>query len=216
MINVLFLGPETSPVFLWLAKKAGVACKQTEAVIMRLSRSKYDVIVSHGYRHMVSNEIVSQYSLRAINLHASLLPWNRGADPNFWSFAYNTPSGATIHLINGGLDKGDIIAQERIVFTGSSHTLRSTYRCLQVTLFRMFKELWPKFIAGQLSRMPQVTAGSYHNSVDKKPYEHLLTRGWDTPIAKIRGCAGEVQDSQHFWGKYDKEVAELNECNRTS
>lgn len=46
-----------------------------------------------------------------MNLHISYLPWNKGADPNFWSCIDGTPAGVTLHHIDAGVDTGDIIAQ---------------------------------------------------------------------------------------------------------
>ena len=53
---------------------------------------------------------------KIINLHISYLPYNKGAHPNFWSFADNTPSGVTIHEVNENLDSGNIIFQKKIEF----------------------------------------------------------------------------------------------------
>jgi len=71
---------------------------------------------------------------RAINLHPSLLPWNRGAHSNFWSFLEDTPKGVTIHIIDEGIDTGDILLQKKIKFDQSKETLRSSYGRLQQEL----------------------------------------------------------------------------------
>ena len=47
-----------------------------------LSELDADYFISYGYRHILSSDIVEEISTRAINLHLSYLPWNRGADPN--------------------------------------------------------------------------------------------------------------------------------------
>ena len=59
--------------------------------------------------------MLDQINYRAINLHISYLPWNRGADPNLWS-AVGMPKGVTIHYINDGFDTGDILFQKAILF----------------------------------------------------------------------------------------------------
>ena len=40
----------------------------------------------------------------------------QGAHPNFWSFYDNTPSGVTIHLIDAGIDTGDVLYQKKLIF----------------------------------------------------------------------------------------------------
>lgn len=57
--------------------------------------------------------------LGVLNLHPALLPRGRGPDPLFWAFrepdaARSGAGGVTIHLMDGGLDSGPIVAQERI------------------------------------------------------------------------------------------------------
>tara|TARA_A100001015_G_C14694995_1_gene595951 strand:- start:184 stop:570 length:387 start_codon:yes stop_codon:yes gene_type:complete len=76
----------------------------------------FDLIICYGYRHKIGKEILSKYKNKIINLHISYLPYNKGAHPNFWSFADNTPSGVTIHEVNEDLDSGRIIYQKKIDF----------------------------------------------------------------------------------------------------
>ena len=47
----------------------------------------------------------------AINIHMGLSPYYRGSSCNFWALYDNNPShvGATIHLLNKGLDSGDML-----------------------------------------------------------------------------------------------------------
>src|SRR5690606_983365 len=76
-----------------------------------------DLLVSFGYRH-----ILKDLSVPAVNIHISMLPWNRGADPNFWSWLDHTPKGVTVHLMDQGIDTGPIIAQREVAF-GFGQTL---------------------------------------------------------------------------------------------
>src|SRR5204862_1767507 len=53
--------------------------------------------------------------LGCLNVHPSLLPANRGPVPLFWTFREgHQQTGVTIHLMNEGMDTGDILAQEPI------------------------------------------------------------------------------------------------------
>lgn len=73
-------------------------------------------VISYNYSYIVSKEIIALLHGHIVNLHASYLPWNRGASPNFWSFVEDTPKGVSIHFMDEGLDTGDLIAQEELVF----------------------------------------------------------------------------------------------------
>ena len=138
--------------------------------------------------HILRKEIVDYFSGRAINLHASLLPWNRGADPNLWSFLENTPKGVTIHEIGYGIDTGKILAQREMSFS-SSHTLRTSYEELHNEIVNIFIETWPALAMGLIKPRSQETRGSFHFTKDKERYQSLLTNGWDTRIGELKGKA---------------------------
>ncbi len=78
---------------------------------------------------------------RVVNLHPGYLPWNRGSDPNLWSWIDNTPKGVTIHYVDEGVDTGDLIAQRLVEFE-AHETLASSYQRLQVEMVKLFVEHW--------------------------------------------------------------------------
>jgi methionyl-tRNA formyltransferase len=141
-----------------------------------------EFIVSYGYRHILAPEVFSLAGRAAVNLHISLLPWNRGADPNLWSFVEGTPKGVTIHHIDAGIDTGDIIAQRRVEFTIEA-TLAQTYDRLDREVVELFTQTWSAIESGDAPRRAQPPGGSFHRVADRATVEHLLTLGWDTPIA---------------------------------
>ncbi len=150
--------------------------------------SSADYIVSYGYRHILKNDVLVPFERRIVNLHISLLPWNRGADPNLWSFLEDTPKGVTIHYIDAGIDTGDIIAQREVPYE-KEDTLRTAYDRLSRAIIRLFEEVWPSLRGREAQSVPQPHGGSFHRSRDKAPYEALLTHGWDTPVANLIGQA---------------------------
>lgn len=143
-----------------------------------------DFIISYGYRFKISKEITDRFKHRAINLHISYLPWNRGADPNLWSFLEDTPKGVTIHYLDGSIDTGDIIAQELLKYDIDTDTLKTTYRLLTGQIEGLFKTAWPEIRKGSVNSLPQLT---YHRVKDKDRFQNLLSRGWDTPVKEILG-----------------------------
>ena len=57
--------------------------------------------------------------LGVLNVHPALLPRGRGPDPLFWAFRERDPEragagGITVHLMDGGLDSGPIVAQDAV------------------------------------------------------------------------------------------------------
>jgi methionyl-tRNA formyltransferase len=148
-----------------------------------LSDLRADWIVSYGYRHMIRQPVLDQWAGRVINLHISLLPFNRGSDPNFWSWFDGTPKGITIHQVDPGLDTGPILAQHEVAFSGSE-TLRTSYDRLRTDIEKLFEVSWPA-ICGGAAAAPQGPGGTYHRQADKDEVFGLLSRAFDTPVREV-------------------------------
>ncbi len=182
-MRILFLGPADSPTHQHLVQ---LGQDEISATIDPLTAQHTgDFLVSHGYRHILPQTILDRYPGRAINLHISLLPWNRGADPNFWSWLEASPKGVTIHHLDAGIDTGDIIAQREVTFPTEDWTLATSYQRLQDELADLFREEWSTIRAGTSSRRRQPPGGSYHRASTLALYNNFLTDGWDTPTVKL-------------------------------
>ncbi|MDG2481066.1 MAG: formyltransferase family protein [Alphaproteobacteria bacterium] len=146
-----------------------------------------DFVVSHGYRHIIPAQVTQRWDGRLVNLHISLLPWNRGADPNFWSFFDGTPKGVSVHHIDSGIDTGYLIAQREVAVSDDA-TLASNYDRLQEDVVALFDQVWPALREGRAERRAQLERGSVHRKVEIEPLRYLLNDGWDTPVAKIEAA----------------------------
>lgn len=188
-MKVLLLGPERPEVEAAMAA-VGDEVLRTDGRIDRTSAAvKWaDFLVSFGYRHIIPGDVLALFGHRAVNLHISLLPWNRGADPNLWSYLDDTPRGVTIHVLDADIDTGPIIIQ-REVAGEPDDTLRTSYDRLTGAMIVLFVEAWPRLRAGELAASPQAGAGTTHRAADKDRYEGLLTAGWDTPVTDLLGRA---------------------------
>ena len=125
----------------------------------------FDLAVSYTYRFILSSETIHALHNNVVNIHNSLLPFNRGADPNIWSLVEETPRGVTLHYIDEKLDKGFVISQE-IIYDGDEETLSSSYNNLDRTAKLMFKkafkyyEFWPSL------KKQCLGVGTYHSLKD--------------------------------------------------
>lgn len=185
-MKILFLGRDDSPILRNLERVERELLATAEPIT--LDRDWPDFIVCHGYRHIIGRDVLAQLPDRIVNLHISLLPWNRGADPNVWSFLEDTPKGVTIHYVDAGIDTGDIIAQKAVEF-GPDETLHTSYAKLQDELAVLFAKHWPAIREGRCARRPQEPGGSAHRIRDLDGVQHLLVLGWDTPISQLVGRA---------------------------
>lgn len=161
-----------------------------------LESEEIEFAVSYRYRHIIRSPVIKYLEEKIINLHISFLPWNRGADPNLWSFLEDTPKGFTIHYLDEGLDSGDIIVQKQVTFDTAAETLRTTYEKLNNGVLELFRQEWPSIAHGNAGRVKQPTYGSIHRSKDKDKFMYLLTeKGWDTPVEKVLGKAVNKSNS---------------------
>jgi len=196
-MNILLLGPER-PGMISFMKSLGDDVRSTEEKIVSTSELVRwaDFLVSYGFRHIIKKKVLDLFPERAINLHISYLPWNRGSDPNLWSYLEDTPKGVTIHCLDRGLDTGDILVQ-KLVESRPDDTLRTSYDRLADNMEKLFRESWSDIRNGKLAAVPQPEGGSGHRLRDKESYLPLLTRGWDTPVREIIGRAlnGEAEKS---------------------
>ena len=195
-MNVLFLGPADSPVLDFLkSTETGVVQTTDPLDAAFFNRDPVDFLVSHGYRHIIKPYVLDRFPRRAVNLHISYLPWNRGADPNLWSVIENTPKGVSIHYLDAGIDTGDLIAQTAVEFA-AGETLRTSYARLQEEISQLFAAGWSRIRDGSCDAAKQVGTGSFHRSFDREKVVHLLTAGWDTPVTHLEQAGAEWRRTQ--------------------
>lgn len=190
-MKVLLLGITPSPLRSILKKNSCKVIEQIDPIDFQFfNESKVDFAVSYGFRHIIRKPIIEHLKGNIINLHISLLPWNRGADPNLWSFLENTPKGVTIHYIDDGVDTGDIIAQKELFFNENRETLASSYEKLNHEIIELFEKTWPLIMQGKSSRRRQPPGGTFHKTKDKKAFEQLIVdKGWNTAVKNLIGKA---------------------------
>ena len=144
-----------------------------------------DLIVSFGYRHLLSDEVLSYPSNGALNLHISLLPWNRGSDPNFWSWLENTPKGVSVHQMVRKLDAGPLVSQKELELLNTS-TLKQTYEILVAEAVKLFPGALDSHLSGESTHPQAPIRGSFHKSADLDSFRFLLKdKGWDTVCGTI-------------------------------
>jgi len=189
-VKVLFLGKNGSSLRSFLSAE-GVAVVQREEPIdvEWLVKCDPDLIISYGYRHFIRKPVIVSARRPIINLHVSLLPWNRGADPNLWSFLEDSPKGVTIHEMDAGLDTGPIIAQEVVDFVSPHDTLATTYQILSEAIEDLFRRWWGRIKVGNYIARQQPQGGSYHRAADKEQFQFLLADGWNTRVLDLVGKA---------------------------
>jgi methionyl-tRNA formyltransferase len=74
-----------------------------------------DLLWITDYRYLLPASLLSLAPHGAVNLHPSLLPRYRGRAPVNWAILHGEREiGLTAHLVDEGMDSGDVLAQRRI------------------------------------------------------------------------------------------------------
>lgn len=179
--------PNTEDLYQWLAEREPrvykIENKLTAQMVEQLAPS---FVISFNYRHLIPQEVLSLLPGRVINLHASLLPYNRGSSPNFFSFLEDTPKGVTIHLVDKGLDTGDILCQKEVCFDEEKETFVSSYDRLLLEIKALFRENWEKMKAGALEPVPQQGEGTSHKMKELDAIRAQMPFAWEEPIARFK------------------------------
>ena len=196
-MKILLLGPSLefqNELRNYLIKLGNSVFHTEEDILIEfIKNNNIEFLISFGYRRLIKSEILKHFKKNAINLHISYLPWNKGADPNLWSFLDATPTGVSIHIINEKIDEGDILCQKYINFN-AEETLESTYQKLNEKIIELFKFNWLKIINEKLDPIKQNNIGTYHKKSDKIKYSDLLDNGWKTKISSILGKGKENEN----------------------
>jgi len=184
---ILFLGSLNNKLVDFL-KQSGNEVHVSEEKITSETLKDLEVewIISYGYRHIISKEVIDLIYPKIINLHVSYLPWNRGADPNLWSFIEDSPKGVSIHLVDEGLDTGDILIQKEVEFEDlEMQTLSSTYLILKNEIEILFMVNWEKISTQKIEAKAQLGNGSYHKSSLKNKILELLKNGYESKVIDL-------------------------------
>ena len=188
-MRLLFLGYLDSPLISWLKDQGeNVTVSDQRFPVDDPVWDSHDFLISYGYRHLIEEDVLNKFNgngTRTVNLHISYLPWNRGADPTFWSFIDNTPKGVTIHRLAKGLDTGDILVQQTLHFNDLNVSLLDAYRSLHEAIQVLFKQHWARLRTGEHARTPQRGHGTYHRSAERQALQSKFGIGDDTAISEL-------------------------------
>jgi methionyl-tRNA formyltransferase len=166
----LFLGYKKNQTSLiYFLKKKKFVVKNFQKIPSLKEFKKSDLIISFGFRKIISENIIKKLKKTIINIHLSYLPFNRGANPNFWSFIENTPAGVSIHEIDKGIDTGNIIFRKKIYFNTSLKkfsTFKKTYNYLFLEAEKLFKNNFNKIDNYKYKKKFNNYKGTFHYKKD--------------------------------------------------
>ena len=185
-ILCLYHNPLALELFQWIKEQGNDVILHDGYLEPQWCREQaFDLTVSYTYRYILTEGILDALGNNVVNIHNSFLPFNRGANPNIWSILDETPRGVTLHYMNIGLDKGNIIVQDLVADCSERETLESSYNELDEAAKRLFKKAFACYgFWRSMGKEPQ-GAGSYH-SIKDGSFIKDLTDTYNITIADFK------------------------------
>lgn len=151
------------------------------ATVSTLAAYQPDLICVACFSLRISRSILDIPHLGSLNVHPSLLPAHRGPVPLFWAFRQGLQqTGVTIHLMDEGMDTGDILAQSVIEIPDGISYAELELRCaarggelLAATVCELYK--------GSASPIPQDETKSTYESFPSDEDYIVSVADWSAP-----------------------------------
>ena len=104
-----------------------------DALLAALEKCRADIIVLAGYMRILSPRVVAAYRGRILNIHPADTKRHQGLGGYDWAFAQKLPATKiTVHLVDEGLDTGEILAQREVDLRGADTLAEVEHRGLAV------------------------------------------------------------------------------------
>lgn len=115
-------------------------------ILDRLRALDVDLVVLAGFMRILRDPVLSAYEGRILNIHPSLLPKYPGLDPVSQALdAGDAETGCTVHLVDKGVDTGEIQRTERVPILKSD-----TVDTLAARIHEAEHRVYPEVIAERL------------------------------------------------------------------
>lgn len=137
------------------------ARKAIVAIEARLRTKRTEVLFSVNFGYRFPPSILALFK-RPVNLHLSLLPYNKGAFPNVWPIIDGTPAGVSLHLMNDRFDEGPILFQ-REVPVAADDTAKTLYQRLMIAAVDLVRDHGDDILQGRFTPREQLAGGTAHS-----------------------------------------------------
>jgi folate-dependent phosphoribosylglycinamide formyltransferase PurN len=140
------------------ANEITVDSVNSEETINILKEINPDIVIVNGTR-IISKEILNSITGKFINIHVGITPLYRGVYGGYWALVQQDKEhcGVTIHLVDAGIDTGNILEQGLIHPTERDNF--STYQIHQLAVGKeLIKKVVKNIINGNMETKP-VPAG---------------------------------------------------------
>jgi methionyl-tRNA formyltransferase len=122
----------------------------------------FDLGLLAWWPKIIRQPLISLPRLGFVNTHPSLLPYGRGKNYNFWSIVDRVPFGVSLHMVDEGIDSGDIVAQVELPH-GWEDTGGSLYKRASEAMIKLVQDTYPQLRMFDFATRPQGSGdGTFH------------------------------------------------------
>jgi methionyl-tRNA formyltransferase len=155
-----------------------------------------DLYIVAAFGQILPQSVLDVPKYGTLNIHASLLPKYRGADPIAEAILQGeTESGVTIMLLDAGIDTGPTLLSRSLSVADDETTGSLTPKLAELGA-RTLLEVLPQWIGGSITPQPQDELHATHTRMLRKE-DGLLH--WDKPAAVL---ARQVRAYSPWPGSY--------------
>src|SRR5581483_7176288 len=141
-----------------------------------------DLYIVAAFGQILPQTVLDQPRYGVLNVHASLLPKYRGADPIAEAILQgDSEAGVTIMRLDAGVDTGDMLWKKSIPLTGTETTGTLTVALADLGAHALLEAL-PLWIAGKITPEPQDHSRATHTRMLRKEDGEIH---WDRPAAVL-------------------------------
>ncbi len=155
-----------------------------------------DLYVVAAFGQILPQAVLDQPRYGTLNIHASLLPRYRGANPIAEAIVQGDhEAGVSIMLLDAGIDTGPVLLRRSIALPDNETTPTLTNKLADLGAQALIAAL-PLWISGQITPQPQDELRATHTRMFRKEDGEI---NWNTPAAVL---ARKVRAYQPWPGTY--------------
>ncbi len=168
----------------------------------RLGEDPFDWFFSIANLSIIPDDVLARPTRGAINFHDGPLPRYAGLHAPTWAIVHGERThGVSWHLIEGGVDEGDILEQRVFELAERETSLTLNTRCYELGI-ESFTQLVSALGRGEAKRRTQdLSQRSYFGRYDRPPAASTLD--WDQPAHRIDAL---VRALDYGYGRYANPV----------
>ncbi|WGW04462.1 MupA/Atu3671 family FMN-dependent luciferase-like monooxygenase [Tropicibacter oceani] len=181
----------------WAAAQGLAVVADARDLAGALAGQSFDWLLSIANLKIIPSDVLAMPAKGAINFHDGPLPKHAGLNAPVWAMVQGEKThGITWHLIEGGVDEGDMLVQRPFDITDNDTALTLNTKAYEAAI-DSFPALLDQLESGTLQRQKQdLTQRSYHALADRPTGHGMLD--FNRPAADLERLVRAL-DHGPYW-----------------